>query len=44
MKRTRNERIQRRWERRAMAGVLAVVVLSCVNYFALIQALEAAAW
>lgn len=44
MKRTRNERAQRRRERRTMAGVLVLVALTCVNYFALIQALETTAW
>ena len=44
MKRTRNQRRQRRRELRTLAGVLAVVLLSCVNYFALLRALEAAAW
>lgn len=44
MKRTRNERAQRRREIKTMAGVLALVAITCLNYFALIQALEAAAW
>ena len=44
MKRTRNERAQRRREIKTMAGVLALVAIVCLNYFALIQALEAAAW
>ena len=37
-------RAQRRREIKAMAGVLALVAIVCLNYFALIQALEAAAW
>lgn len=44
MKRTRNERLERRRELRAMSGVLAVVLLICVNFMAMVQAMESAAW
>lgn len=44
MKRTRNERAQRRREIKAMAGVLALIAITCLYNFALVRALEAAAW
>ena len=35
---------ERRRELRAMSGVLAVVLLICVNFMAMIQTMESAAW